>query len=102
MSRPSLPGGLPAPPVRTEDTCLSAHPLSSLDRGVPCSLRFHVRTPRWPTQAHSPAALRCSPEPPGPTAGTARGAPAPSAAWGPGAEREVASGQLRSHPASLL
>ena len=30
MSGPSLPGGPPAPPTRTEDTHSSAHPLSAL------------------------------------------------------------------------
>lgn len=76
----------PVSPTRLypEDTrsCLSP-PLSSLDRGVPCSLRFQVRTRSQPMWAHSqlPAVFTQPPEAhcwgrpaPHPT-GTARGAP---------------------------
>lgn len=62
----------PVSPTRPhpEDTrsCLSP-PLSSLGQGVPCSLRFQVRTRRQPTRAHSPAACGAHPSPGGPLLG---------------------------------
>lgn len=98
MSRPSHPGGPPAHPSTPRTLAHVCHPLQL--SGLMCPLQSKISgmdttaAPRGPR----PSCTVVPPSTPWAHCWHGQEPPAPSTAWGPGAEREAAAGQPRSRP----